>query len=889
MFNSEVQLKIFISYSHKDEWLKEELQAILKVLERSTDAIVWHDRMILPGRNIDDEIDENLDDSDIFLMLISTDFMASNYCYLKEFERAKERHERGEMEIVPIIVRHCNWENSPIRDFNALPLDGAPVNGEGFPREKPETRDRAWMHVSKGLENLISSVENRTTPILKQAYINEKVAELSFVHPSGSNTNFDDLFVEPRIRTIENSIGFRDLQQFCQTVELGGTFVLSGENQSGKTGTLFKMQRLFTDMGIQTLFVSASKIRNANVEALWKREAQLQFENEVIPAKTILLMDDIDDIKLPESIKAKILEKTVSQFKGVVGTTFNSLDASGFSFGNDEGPTICELDPLLPRSVYELVSLWVANGGRQEELSEEQDALTKYRKVISVANDGSTRLYPSVVLMILQVISSTQDNDTAPTSNAAYYDAVLTAKIRDCGFGPNDVEQAKLFLGMAAFKNDQQDGNREVTADELLNIAIELDKKYISNLHEKFDRLLDSDVFIATENNAYRFATENLYFFVIGRYLGQTLKYDDGALYESILDKKIKSIHLRSSANILLYVVFFDREVQTLTKIVQALDACFSEVQKWKIGADEEKFIDAPDPFRTSITRFGDIDGDTVKSECDKLLLPGQCTDSPEEHINSFIGPFFDPVNTGVDAANEADIVFFQSMNSLFRLQSIAATALSVRAGTIPREKVVETVDSIIQAAGRFCHVNFQIAREIYKHSEAAIGLMRAEADRMIDSEIRRDSEKYERSTRSIVADRLLYATDYHRRWCVVISHGFVGRILSEFTPSRALRQLSDEELKGDDSRMNFSVTSAVSDTWRESHIDKSRLSDLIARFGENSAFVRVLRFCLFSYTKYLPIDDGEVEFLSSKFGISPKSLKANQFLLGYSKSSKGG
>ena len=878
-------MKIFISYSHKDEWLKEELQATLKVIERRSDLFVWHDRMILPGQNIDDEIDENLEDADLFLMLVSTDFIASHYCYLKEFKRAKERHEQNEIEIVPIIVRHCSWENSPIGELNALPRDGTPVNGDGQHRDKPETRDLAWTQVSKGLETLIDSIEDRSTPVLRTKYLNEKLAELSFVHPTGSKTDFEDLFVEPRIRTIENSVGFKDLRQFCQAIEMGGTFILSGENQSGKTGALFKMQREFTEMGIQSLYVSAAKIRNANFLALCRREAIQQFENEMIPAKTVLLLDDIDDINLPEKIKSKILDEAVSNFKVVLGTTFNALDASGFNFGKDEGPVICELDPLLPRSVYELVSLWVANGGRQQNLTHEQDAITKYRKVISVANDGSTRLYPSVVLMILQVISSTQDNDTAPTSNAAYYDAVLTSKIKECGFVSNDVEQAKLFLGMAAFKNDQGVGDREVTADELLNIAVQLDEKYISNLHEKFDKLLDSDIFFPTENNSYRFATENLYFFVIGRYLGQTLKYEEPLSYNSILDEKIDSIHLRSSANILLYVVFFDKEVQTLTKIVEALDNCFSEVSKWRIGSNEEQFIDAPDPFRESINRLGEIDQETVKSECEKLLLPTLNTDTPEEQLNLFIGPFFDPVKSGMDSINENDIVFVQNMNSLFRLQSIAANALSVRAGTIPRAKVVETVESIVQAAGRFCHVNFQIAREIYENSDTAIESMKADAEKLIDAEIRRDSEKFERIAHSVVADRILYATDYHRRWCVVISHGYVGRILSEFAPSTALRQLSDAELAADDPELNFSVTSAVSDTWRRSNIDKARLNELIVQYGENSAFVRVLRFCLFSYTKYLPIDDGEVEFLNSKFGISPKSLKANQFLLGYSKS----
>ena len=121
-------MKAFISYSHKDEGALDRLHVHLAMLKREGKLTEWFDRMFLAGDVIDAEVKKELEKSDLFLALLSPDFIASDYCYEQEMTRAIERHEQGAMRVVPIILEPCEWRSTPLEKFKALPKDGTPVS-----------------------------------------------------------------------------------------------------------------------------------------------------------------------------------------------------------------------------------------------------------------------------------------------------------------------------------------------------------------------------------------------------------------------------------------------------------------------------------------------------------------------------------------------------------------------------------------------------------------------------------------------------------------------------------------------------------------------------------------------------------------------------------------
>ena len=104
----------------------------------------------MPGDEWADEIDDNLDRADIILLLISADFIASDYCYEKEMQRAMARHNNSEAVVIPIILRPTDWQNTPFSKLQFLPKDGEPVT-------QWRDRDAAWLNVETGIKQVAES------------------------------------------------------------------------------------------------------------------------------------------------------------------------------------------------------------------------------------------------------------------------------------------------------------------------------------------------------------------------------------------------------------------------------------------------------------------------------------------------------------------------------------------------------------------------------------------------------------------------------------------------------------------------------------------------------------------------------------------------------------
>lgn len=152
---------VFVSYSHKDEVHRERLEAHLASLKREKVIEIWHDRKISPGDEWADRIDENLKSSDIILLMISADFLASDYCQDLELATAMQRHERGEARVIPVIVRKCDWESAAFARLQAVPQDGKPVTAWA-------DADDAWTDVARGIRRAAKSLA-RVEPALSKA------------------------------------------------------------------------------------------------------------------------------------------------------------------------------------------------------------------------------------------------------------------------------------------------------------------------------------------------------------------------------------------------------------------------------------------------------------------------------------------------------------------------------------------------------------------------------------------------------------------------------------------------------------------------------------------------------------------------------------------------
>lgn len=160
--HQEKPISLFYSYSHRDEALRSELEAHLSFLRRSKLIAEWHDRMIGAGDEWKGQIDRQLAAADIILLLVSADFIASDYCWGEEMTKALARHQLGEARVIPVILRPCRWQRTPLGSLQAVPKDGKPVS------EWPN-HDAAFDEIAVAIERTIADLQQQRRRAGEQA------------------------------------------------------------------------------------------------------------------------------------------------------------------------------------------------------------------------------------------------------------------------------------------------------------------------------------------------------------------------------------------------------------------------------------------------------------------------------------------------------------------------------------------------------------------------------------------------------------------------------------------------------------------------------------------------------------------------------------------------
>ena len=148
---------LFFSYCHRDQGLRDELAHHLKLLERVGLIEGWHDRKIAAGEEWSAAIDAHLYTADLILLLLSSDFFASDYCSEIEAPIALERHKANAAKTIPIVLRPVMWRQSPLAALQALPTDARPVTSW-------DSTDSAFVNVCEGIvSSLLASKTSALT------------------------------------------------------------------------------------------------------------------------------------------------------------------------------------------------------------------------------------------------------------------------------------------------------------------------------------------------------------------------------------------------------------------------------------------------------------------------------------------------------------------------------------------------------------------------------------------------------------------------------------------------------------------------------------------------------------------------------------------------------
>lgn len=146
-------VKIFISYSHKDEAFKDRFDIALKPLKRLGMIDLWQDRLLLAGEEFEKTILNEIDNAEVVCLLVSPHFLNSDYCFSKEMETALQKRRQDGCYVVPVLLSYTPlWQKFEIGKLNALPKDGKPV-------DTWSNVDEAWLNVVTKISELVDHIQ----------------------------------------------------------------------------------------------------------------------------------------------------------------------------------------------------------------------------------------------------------------------------------------------------------------------------------------------------------------------------------------------------------------------------------------------------------------------------------------------------------------------------------------------------------------------------------------------------------------------------------------------------------------------------------------------------------------------------------------------------------
>ena len=273
-------LELFYSYTRKDEqWLKR-LEGHLSGLRRQGFIVGWHRCEINAGLDWRSEALAHLNTAQIILLLVSPDFLDSEYCQSVEMMRAIERHRTGDARIIPIILRPCDWQGTIIEELQVLPTSGKEIT-------LWSNSDNALLQVAKGIRRVVDefralnsiacapdSIEHRGTGQDTDTQKIEKRSSLVQLFERERNRQERNaLFTQQPVKIDKDIIVSYDLdtqmREFSKRLNFGGVyaFAISGQSNVLRDYIIERMcKELKNKMGRNHRKIDISLLREDAIE-----------------------------------------------------------------------------------------------------------------------------------------------------------------------------------------------------------------------------------------------------------------------------------------------------------------------------------------------------------------------------------------------------------------------------------------------------------------------------------------------------------------------------------------------------------------------------------------------------------------------------------------------
>ncbi|WP_374504521.1 TIR domain-containing protein [Flavobacterium sp.] len=585
-------LKLFISYSHKDETLVSNFISHIAPLKNNEIISEWYDRKIETGEEFQIDIDNNLENADIICLMISSNFLSSIAC-LKEKDDALDLRNKKGIRIIPVILSPCAWSiHKELSNLLAIPTDGKSITSF-------VDQNEGWLDAINWIINVSESVNTIKKLKLKkdfESFLNSSDI-LTKSHKNKEVLNLEDIFVYPKLKCYDGEeVSHKyDAEKFKSEILKFGKLIIAGENQAGKT-TLCKMIfTIYRNLNYIPIYLEDENKFLGNPKVRIEKAFFEQYDSEDF---------DLLDIKRVVPIVdnfhfAKYQDKYIEEYESFKFQVLIVDDIFGLNFKNQSlikeynkfkirEFTAIERNDLIIKwiKIKEDSEIQINSNHLQQSIDQKTELIENSLGIIF--GKGIMPSYPFFILSLLAAQDSQNPLDSEITSQGHCYQALIYLYLKREGVKNEQIDIYSNFLTELAFwifekersSLDNSEFEKFIEYYKInfnLPISIKDLVKTIANVNIcKFDSL-----------NQYNFCYSYIYYFFVAKYLSEHIKSK-----KSIIDKILSNLHKDENAYITVFIAHHTKSNYLLDELLLNAEILFEKYNPVTLDTNELSFFD---------------------------------------------------------------------------------------------------------------------------------------------------------------------------------------------------------------------------------------------------------------------------------------------------------